>query len=111
MGKSAQDSQFRWVVLGMLAVASISSSMIMISFAPLIGVIRDDLHISAGVVNHRFRSGSDRFPDDALHSQPGGCASFEGVPCNSVDGERVIPSEFPRQQERSFRSEMKSWGD
>lgn len=38
----------------MLLIASVSSAMIMISFAPLIGVIKDDLGISAGTASLGF---------------------------------------------------------
>jgi hypothetical protein len=40
----------------MLVVATISSSMIMISFAPPVGVVRDELGISAGTASLGFMS-------------------------------------------------------
>jgi MFS family permease len=54
MSSSRPYSSFRWVILVMLMLSSISSSMIMISFAPLMGVIKDDLGISAGTASLGF---------------------------------------------------------
>jgi len=56
MTKSENASHFRWVVLAAVFIASVSSCMIMISFAPLIGVIRDELKISAGTASLGFMS-------------------------------------------------------
>jgi len=56
MTKTEHASHFRWVVLAAVFVASVSSCMIMISFAPLIGVIRDELGISAGTASLGFMS-------------------------------------------------------
>ena len=48
-------SEFRWVVLWPCrSFATVSSTMIMISFAPLIGDIRGELGISAGTASLGF---------------------------------------------------------
>ncbi len=56
MTKSEHASHFRWVVLAAVFLASVSSCMIMISFAPMIGVLRDELRISAGTASLGFMS-------------------------------------------------------
>lgn len=54
MKTSEQYSWFRWVVLGQIVIVTMCSAIIMISFAPLIGVIAPELNISIGTASFGF---------------------------------------------------------
>ncbi len=54
MNTSGQYSRFRWVVLAQILIVTFSSAMIMISFAPLMGIVAKDLGISMGAASFGF---------------------------------------------------------
>jgi MFS family permease len=54
MTTSEHHTWFRWMVLGQILIVTLSSAMIMISFAPLMGIIAKDLGISIGVASFGF---------------------------------------------------------
>jgi MFS family permease len=51
---SEHHTWFRWVVLGQILIVTFSSAMIMISFAPLMGIVAKDLGISIGAASFGF---------------------------------------------------------
>jgi len=54
MTTSEHHTWFRWVVLGQILIVTFSSAMIMISFAPLMGIVAKDLGISIGTASFGF---------------------------------------------------------
>ena len=54
MTTSEHHTWFRWVVLGQILIVTLSSAMIMISFAPLMGIVAKDLGISLGTASFGF---------------------------------------------------------
>jgi MFS family permease len=54
MNTSEHYSRFRWVILGQIVIVTMCSAIIMISFAPLMGVIAQDLRISIGSASFGF---------------------------------------------------------
>lgn len=54
MTTSEHHTWFRWVVLGQILIVTFSSAMIMISFAPLMGIVAKDLGISMGAASFGF---------------------------------------------------------
>jgi MFS family permease len=54
MNTSENYSRFRWLVLGQNVVVTMCAAFVMISFAPLMGVIAKDLGISIGAASFGF---------------------------------------------------------
>jgi MFS family permease len=54
MDNAIQYSRFRWVILGVILVTSVCSAMMLISIAPLMGVVAKDLGIDLGRASFSF---------------------------------------------------------